>query len=126
MGIRMKLSNYLKGMTRKGPRIITKQISIIQAVYLVVVILFMAGIVNAIFFPVSNQAFIIYPQPGAQSIPETFVDIFVIGLGGLGVYVSYIAGRQTTRPRLVNIYLLLSLLLLFLSLIVGIYVFATK
>jgi nitrogen fixation/metabolism regulation signal transduction histidine kinase len=86
----------------------------------------MAGIVNAVFFPVANQGFIIYPQQGAQSIPETFVDVFVIGLGALGVYLSYIAGRQTTRGRLVSTYLLLSLFLLFLAVVVGIYVFATK
>jgi len=124
--LNVRIARYLNSIVKFGSSILNRRFSLMQSLYLLVIILFMAGIVNAVFFPVANQGFIIYPQQGAQSIPETFVDVFVIGLGALGVYLSYIAGRQTTRGRLVSTYLLLSLFLLFLAVVVGIYVFATK
>lgn len=124
--ISMRAFHFFRSQTRLGSKIINYRFNFFQILYVLIITVFMAGIVNAVFFPVPNQGFIIYPQPGAQSIPETFIDIFVILLGGLGVYISYMAGKQTTKPRIMNIYLLLSLFLLFLSLIMGIYIFATK
>lgn len=124
--IGMKAFNYFGSWSKRRFKIISYRFNLLQILYILIIIVFMAGMVNAVFFPVPNQGFIIYPQLGAQSIPETFIDIFVISLGGLGVYISYMAGKQTTKPRLTNIYLLLSLFLLFLSLIMGIYIFATK
>jgi len=82
----------------------------------------MAGGVSAFFFPVADQSYIIYPAGGAQSISETVIDACVILLGGAGVYATYVSGRQTTKPRMVNLYLALALLLIALSVLLGIFV----
>lgn len=107
-------------------RISRVKLTIFQAIYIIIIVAFMAGFVNAFFFPVPNQGFIIYPQSGAQSIPETVIDMFVIFLGGLGVYMSYIGGRQTTRARTRNLYLLLSMFIIFISLVIGLYIYINK
>jgi hypothetical protein len=93
----------------------------VQILYVVAIIAFMAGGVSAFFFPVPNQGYIIYPASGAQTIAETVIDSFVIILGGAGIYVTYLSGRQTTKPRMVNLYLALAILLISLSVIMGIF-----
>ena len=80
----------------------------------------MAGFVNAVVFPVSNQSYIPYPNGSAQTIPEAIVDAFVIVVGAAGIYLTYLSGRQTTRSRTVNLYLGLALLLIVVSIFTGI------
>jgi 4-amino-4-deoxy-L-arabinose transferase-like glycosyltransferase len=48
------------------------------------------------------------------------VDSFVILVGGAGVYLIYLSGRQTTRTRTVNLYLGLAILLITVSVLTGI------
>ncbi len=93
---------------------------LLQLVYVLVVVGLMAGFINAIFFPVANQGLIVFPGGGAQTIPESIIDSFVIMLGGAGIYLTYVSGRQTTRARTVNLYLGLALLLIAVSLLTGI------
>jgi hypothetical protein len=92
----------------------------IQLAYLLVIVAFMAGFVSAVFFPVANQGLIVYPTGGAQTIPETVIDAVVILFGGAGVYVAYLSGRQTTKPRMVNLYLGIALVLIVVSVFMGI------
>lgn len=92
----------------------------LHLIYVLVVVGLMAGFINAIFFPVANQSLVLYPGGGAQTIPEAFIDSFVIMLGGAGIYLTYVSGRQTTRARTVNLYLGLALLLIAVSLLTGI------
>ncbi len=91
-----------------------------QLVYVLVIVGLMAGFINAVFFPVPNQGIIVYPGGGAQTIPEAVIDAFVIMLGGAGIYLAYVSGRQTTRARAVNMYLTLALVMIVVSLLVGI------
>ena len=98
----------------------------LQLLYVLVMIALMAGFVNAAVLPVPNQAQAIYPGPGAESIPETFIDGMVILLGGAGIYLTYISGRQTTRSRMVNLYLGFSLLLISISVLMGLYLVTAK
>ncbi len=93
---------------------------LLQVVYVLVVVGLMAGFINAVFFPVANQGRVVYPGGGAQTIPEAVIDSFVIMLGGAGIYLTYVSGRQTTRARTVNLYLGLALLLIAVSLLTGI------
>lgn len=104
-------SGYLSTLTRGG---------LMQILYVLVVVGLMAGFINAVVFPVSNQALIVYPSGGAQTIPEAILDGFVIIVGGGGVYLAYLSGRQTARARTVNLYLGLALLLIMASLFIGI------
>ena len=97
----------------------------IQFLYIVGIVFMAAGIVNALIQPVSSN-FIIFPGRSAQSISETLINAIALILGSAGIYVSYLSGRQTTKPRMVNFYLVLGLLLIATALYVGIYVYSSK
>ncbi len=99
---------------------ITRGGGLIQALYVLFIVALMAGFINAVVFPVSNQSYIPYPGGSAQTIPEAIVDAFVIVVGAAGIYLTYLSGRQTTRTRTVNLYLGLALLLLIVSIFTGI------
>ena len=109
--------NWFFGLLGSG----TKS-GLLLGLYVVVIVGLMAGFIDAIVFPVPNQGQIIYPSPGAQTIPEAIIDALVIVLGGAGIYFTYISGRQTTRARAVNLYLSLALLLIAVSILAGVQV----
>lgn len=92
----------------------------IQLLYAIVMVAFMAGFVSAVFFPVANQGLIVYPGSGAQTIPEMILDAVVILFGAGGIWVVYLSGRQTTKSRMVNLYLAIALLLVVVSVFMGI------
>lgn len=96
-----------------------------QVLYLLLMVALMGGFVNAVFFPVPTQG-AYYPGPGAMTIPEAFIDSCVILLGGAGIYLAYVSGRQTTRSRMVNLYLSMALLLIVVSLLTGVYMSGLK
>ena len=106
------LVGYISSLTRGG--------GLMQTIYVVLLVALMAGFVNAVVFPVTNQSLIPYPTGSAMTIPEAIVDAFVIVVGGAGVYLVYLSGRQTVRSRTVNLYLGLALLLLVVSIFTGI------
>jgi nucleoside recognition membrane protein YjiH len=106
------LLGVVSSLTRGG--------GLIQAIYIAFLVALMAGFVNAVVFPVSNQSYIPYPLSSAMTIPEAIVDAFVIVIGGAGIYLVYQSGRQTARSRTVNLYLGLALLLLVVSVFTGI------
>jgi hypothetical protein len=108
--------DYFWGFLTKG----TRGGNILQLVYVLALVGLMAGFVSAVFTPVSNQSYIVYPSSTAQSIPELLVDSFVILVGGAGVYLILLSGRQTTRTRTVNLYLGLAILLVIVSVLTGI------
>ncbi len=101
-------------------------VGLLQLLYVIVVVGLMAGFINAVVFPVPNQTYIVYPSGGAQTVAEALVDSFVIAVGGAGIYMTYISGRQTTRARTVNLYLGLALLLIAVSVLTGIEIAVLK
>jgi predicted ABC-type sugar transport system permease subunit len=115
------LKNWLAGSLSSA----TRGGGFLQLLYIVVVVALMAGFINAVFFPTTYQG-IVYPSGGAQTIPEAFIDAFVILTGGVGIYLTYISGKQTTRPRAVNLYLGLALLLIAVSLLAGVEIAVLK
>ncbi len=94
---------------------LTRGGGLVQALYVILLVALMAGFINAVVFPVSNQSYIPYPNGSAMTIPEAIVDAFVIVVGAAGIYLTYLSGRQTTRTRTVNLYLGLALLLIVVS-----------
>jgi len=98
----------------------TRGSGLLQLGYVLVLVALMAGFISAVFTPVENQSYIVYPTTGAQSIPEMLVDAFVILVGGAGVYLVFLSGRQTVRTRTVNLYLGLAILLIAVSVLTGI------
>ena len=94
---------------------------LVQLLYVIALVALMGGFVNAVFFPLPNQGQIVYPGTGSQTIPEAVLDASVILVGGAGIYIAYVSGRQTTRSRMVNLYLGVALLLIALSVFMGLY-----
>lgn len=97
----------------------------IEALYILGIIVMAAGTVNAIIQPV-NFGYVIFPSTGGQSVTETVVDAFVLMIGAAGIYLSYLSGRQTTKARMVNFYLVIGLLLIAIAVYLGIYVLRAK
>ncbi len=120
-----KVGGVLKRALRGGGPIFSNRERWIQLLYVLAIVVFAAGLVNAAVQPV-DQRFIIFPGRGSQSISETVINAFAILLGAGGLYVSYLSGRQTTKPRMVNFYLILALMLIASAMYLGFYVFSSK
>jgi hypothetical protein len=97
----------------------------LEGLYIFAMIIFTAGTVCAVIQPV-NVGYVIFPSTGGQSATETVVDAFVLLLGAGGVYISYLSGRQTTKTRMVNFFLIIGLFLMLTALYIGIYVLSAK
>lgn len=93
--------------------------------YVIGIVVMTAGIVNAVIQPV-NFGYVIFPSSGAQSATETGVDALALLVGAAGIYISYLSGRQTTKPRMVNFYLAIGLILIGIAVYIGIYVLSSK
>lgn len=96
-----------------------------EVLYIIGIILMTSGIVSAIIQPV-NVGYVIFPSSGGQSATETVVDALIVIIGSTGVYMSYLSGRQTTKPRMVNFFLGIGLLLIAIAVYIGIYVLTQK
>ena len=96
-----------------------------QVVYILGIVLMTAGLVSAVIQPV-NFGYVIFPSAGAESATETGVDSLTVIIGAVGIYISYLSGRQTTKPRMVNFLLGIGLLLIAISVYIGIYVLSQK
>lgn len=110
--LRETLVGFISSITRGG--------GLIQGLYVLLIVGLSAGFINAVVFPVPNQSYIPYPGGTAETIPEAIVWGFIIIVGGAGIYMTYLSGRQTVRSRTVNLYLGLALLLIVVSLFTGI------
>jgi hypothetical protein len=112
----------LKGLF--GP--ILRREDLLSVVYVLIMVGIMGGFVNALTQRVPDQGALVYPGAGYQTIAEAVLNSFVILLGGSGIYLTYMSGRQTTRARAVNMYLGLALLLLVVSVLAGTQLFLLK
>ena len=110
--LRDAVAEFVSSITRGG--------GLIQAIYVLLFVALAAGFISAVVFPVPNQTYIPYPGGTAETIPEAIVDAFVVLMGGAGIYLVYLSGRQTVRSRTVNLYLGLALLLIVVSVFTGI------
>jgi hypothetical protein len=99
---------------------VTRRGGVVQLLYVIFVVALSAGFINAVVFPVPNQSYIPYPGGSAETIPEAIADAFVIIVGGSGIYLTYLSGRQTARTRTVNLYLGLALVMILVSVFIGI------
>ena len=120
-----KVSSAVRSITRRLGFLSSGGVRWIQFFYVLGIIAFAAGLVNAAVQPV-DQRYVIYPQKGFQSISETVINAFAILLGASGIYAAYLSGRQTTKPRMANFYLVLALMLMSTAMYIGLYVFNAK
>lgn len=112
-----KTISTIRGMVPKGA--LSSRASWFELLYLLGLVALSSGSLSAVFTPPSAQGQLIYPGPGAQTIPETFLYACTTLLGASGIYIAYLSGRYTTKPRSVNAYLAVSMLLLTVSVIMG-------
>jgi hypothetical protein len=131
--IRKKFESSIGTITGRLSRMVDKNGSLsslirsrwIEVLYVLGIVAMASGIVNAAIQPVDSR-YIIFPGQGSQSITETIINALALLLGATGIYLSYLSGRQTTKPRMVTFYLILGLLLLGTGIYIGIYVYSSK
>jgi hypothetical protein len=97
----------------------------IEVVYVAGIIIMSAGIVSALASP-TDQSYIIYPSRSGQSIAETIIYMMAMVLGFGGLYLSYLSGRQTIKPRLVGFFLTLGLIMIAAAIYIEMYVYFAK
>jgi hypothetical protein len=131
--IRRRFGSGISAITGRLSRTVDKNGSLvslirsrwIEILYVFGIVTMASGIVNAAIQPVDSR-YIIFPGQGSQSITETIINALALMLGATGIYLSYLSGRQTTKPRMVTFYLILGLLLLGTGIYIGIYVYSSK
>ncbi len=121
-----KTVGTLKGVFWGVVNPIQKRGNLIPILYVLVMVALAGGFVDALAYPVADQGALVYPGAGAQTIAEAILDSFVILLGGAGIYLTYMSGRQTTRARAVNMYLGIALLLIAVSTLAGVQLLLIK
>jgi hypothetical protein len=119
-------ANALYGALRGVINPLSKRGDLLPYLYVIVIVAMAGGFVDALAYPVPNQGILVFQGGGAQTIPEALLDSFIILLGGAGIYLTYISGRQTTKTRAVNMYLALALLLIFVSALAGVQMLILK
>lgn len=97
----------------------------IQVIYIVGITAMAAGIVTALAAPV-DQAYLIFPSASGQSIAETVLNAMALGMGAAGLYISYLSGRQTVKPRMVGFFLILGLILISAAIYLETYIYISK
>ena len=115
-----RVAGVYQGASRTLLDPVLKRGNLLPIVYVIILVALSGGFVDAVAYPVPNQGVLVYPSAAAQTVSEAILFAFVILLGGAGIYVTFISGRQTTKARAVNMYLLLALLLIFVSALAGI------
>ncbi len=119
-------AGILKSFMRTFVSPIQKRGDLLPVLYVLVLVGIAGGFVDALAYPVADQGVLVYPAAGAQTIAEALLDSFVILIGGAGIYLTYMSGRQTTKPRAVSMYLWLALLLLMVSTLAGVQLLLLK
>lgn len=101
---------------------------IIELLCIGAMLLFAAGILNGLLEG-TNRALagqIIVPSRNVQNLIETFIELFLIMVGTLGFYLLYLSSKQIGRQRVSNLYFVLGLTMMLLSVFMEIYVLQAK
>lgn len=97
----------------------------IEVLYILGIVVLSAGLVSALAAPVP-QSYIIYPSTGGETISEMVIYCMAMLLGFGGLYLSYLSGRQTVKPRLVGFFLIVGLIMIGIAIYIEMYVFFAK
>ncbi len=100
----------------------------LEIAYLTVFFLFSAGIINGLIEGANPtmQNYLIFPQRGIQTLPETFVYIIVMATGSGGIYLLYNGGSQTVRQRISDFYTIFGFSSILLAVALSLYIFNIK
>ncbi len=99
-----------------------------KSVYLFVIIVFSAGIVNAILEGTSGGQYLIIPGATVQTMFESFANSFIIIIGVLGLYLLNRGSVQSLKRAgsVPNSLIASGLVLLVISLILFLYILGLK
>jgi hypothetical protein len=97
----------------------------IEVLYIAGIVVMSAGVVSALASPVP-QSYIIYPGTNGETVSEMVIYAMAMLLGFGGLYLSYLSGRQTVKPRLVGFFLILGLIMIGIALYIEMYVYLSK
>jgi len=130
--IRQWLESQASGVERRLGKVAertgvstTVKNNLIEVVYILGIVVMSAGIVSALASPV-NQSYTIYPSTNGETVSEMIIYSMAMMLGFGGLYLSYLSGRQTVKPRLVPFFLILGLILIGVAVYIEMYVFFSK
>lgn len=89
--------------------------------------LFSAGIINGLIEgPRLPEGYVIFPQRGIQTGSESFVYLFIMGLGTLGMYLVYMGARNNSKKRVSNFYITFGFSSMLLAIFFIFYIFFIK
>ena len=97
----------------------------IEVLYIVGIVVLGAGVVSALASPVP-ESYMIYPSTTGETVSEMVIYSMAMLLGFGGLYISYLSGRQTVKPRLVPFFLTLGLIMIAIAIYIEFYVFFAK
>lgn len=97
----------------------------VETIYIIGIVVLSAGLVSALAAPVP-ETYIIYPSTGGETVSEMAIYSMAMLLGFGGLYLSYLSGRQTVKPRLVNFFLTVGVILVGIAIYIEMYVFFAK
>lgn len=102
--------------------------NIMKSVYLFVIIIFSAGIVNAILEGSSGGQYLIIPGANVQTMFESFANSFIIIIGVLGLYLLNRGSVQSIKRAgsVPNSLIASGLVLLVICLILFLYILGLK
>lgn len=124
---KVKESYFTRRVTRLSVYSLIREKGL-ELVYLFIIFSLVAGVVNTILEG-SRPEFAGIPiltTRSAQTWSEAVMNFFIMMLGTAGIYMIYQSGRQATRRRVANLYLLLGLTILVITIFVGIYIIGLK
>ena len=126
LGSRVSLiGERLEKVASRGDFSATVRNNWIEVLYILGIVVLSAGVVSALAAPVP-QSYIIYPSTGGETISEMIIYCMAMLLGFGGLYLSYLSGRQTVKPRLVGFFLVVGLIMIGMAIYIEMYVFFAK
>jgi hypothetical protein len=130
--IRQWLESRVSGVERRLGKVVerssvstTVKNNFIEVLYIVGIVVLGAGVVSALASPVS-QSYMIYPSTTGETVSEMVIYSMAMLLGFGGLYISYLSGRQTVKPRLVPFFLTLGVIMIGIAIYIEFYVFFAK
>jgi hypothetical protein len=93
---------------------------LIEVGYILVFLLFFAGVVNALLEGTNPNiiGIIIIPSFSFQSLLETFLNLFATAMGTLSIYLMYLGGRRTGTKRAPSLYVISGLTTLIIGMLI--------
>ncbi len=100
----------------------------IPIIYLIVLFLIGGGLFNAMnnIGQIGINSSPIVPNSSTQNMIETIIILITYSIGSLGVYGLYLSGKQVIRARAAEMFFLLGIVFVALSLALGYYVLWVK